>query len=259
MAQINEDTVEYVAIDWLREIGYDYVHGGEIAPGEPAAERDDYREVLLLGRLRRSLAGINGHLPRAVRADVIEDVIRKIERPISQKIEQNNHAFHQWLVEGVDVSFHHEGSVRHDKVWLVDFDDPQNNDWLVVNQFTVMDINHRSGAKTNRRPDLVLFVNGIPLTIFEFKDAKNEKADIRAAFNQCQTYKTDIGSIFTFNELLVISDGLEARLGTLTSGWEWFRQWRTVDGIQLDPYQLELETLIKGVFQGFALHLRPKA
>ncbi|MAU10650.1 MAG: DEAD/DEAH box helicase [Anaerolineaceae bacterium] len=249
MAQINEDTVEYVAIDWLREIGYDYVHGGEIAPGEPAAERDDYREVLLLGRLRRSLAGINGHLPRAVRADVIEDVIRKIERPISQKIEQNNHAFHQWLVEGVDVSFHHEGSVRHDKVWLVDFDDPQNNDWLVVNQFTVMDINHRSGAKTNRRPDLVLFVNGIPLTIFEFKDAKNEKADIRAAFNQCQTYKTDIGSIFTFNELLVISDGLEARLGTLTSGWEWFRQWRTVDGIQLDPYQLELETLIKGVFQ----------
>ena len=247
-SRFNEDTVELAAIEWLREIGYDYVHGGEIAPGEPGAERDNYNEVLLVGRLRRGLERINGHIPRAARASVVDDVIRKITRTPSQNPVVNNHAFHRLLTEGVDVSYREGGQVRHDKVWLVDTDDPGANEWLAVNQYTVTDVNHTTHAKTNRRPDVVLFINGLPLVVIELKNAADEKATIRTAYNQLQTYKDDIGSLFTFNALLAISDGVNARLGTLTAGWEWFKPWRTVDGGTLDPHSTQLETLIKGVF-----------
>lgn len=246
--KFNEDTVELAAIDWLREIGYDYIHGGIIAPGEPAAERTSYNEVLLVGRLRSALERINGHIPRAVRADVVDEVIRRVQRTPSQNPVVNNHAFHRLLTEGVDVSFRDSDQMRHDKVWLVDFDDPAQNEFLAVNQFTVTDVNHTTRARTNRRPDVVLFVNGLPLVIIELKNAADEKATVRTAFNQLQTYKDDIGTIFTYNGLLVISDGVAASLGTLTAGWEWFKPWRTVDGQRLDPHNTQLETLVKGVF-----------
>lgn len=248
MTRFTEDTVELAALDWLREIGYDYIHGGVIAPGEPAAERDSYSEVLLVGRLRAALERLNGHIPRAVRGEVIDEAIRRVQRTPSQNPVVNNHAFHRLFTEGVDVSFRDSGQMRHDKVWLVDFDTPTRNEFLAVNQFTVTDINYTTRAKTNRRPDVVLFVNGLPLVIIELKNAADEKATTRTAFNQLQTYKDDIGVIFTYNGLLVISDGIQANLGTLTGGSEWFKPWRTVEGQRLDPHNTQLETLIKGVF-----------
>lgn len=245
---MNEDVIEQAAIQWLKEIGYDYVHGGSIAPNEPASERTSYNEVLLIGRLRSVIERINSHIPRPVRADVVDEAIRKVQRTPGQNPVVNNHSFHQLLTEGVDVSFRDGGQIKHDKVWLVDFSTASNNQFLAVNQFTVTDINHTSRAKTERRPDIVLFVNGIPLVIIELKNAADEKATVRTAFNQLQTYRNDIGSIFTYNGLLAVSDGLEAQLGTLTSGSEWFKPWRTVDGETLDPYKTQLETLIRGVF-----------
>jgi type I restriction enzyme R subunit len=248
MNRFNEDTVEYATLEWLTALGYGYVHGGDIAPGEPAAERASYNDVLLLGRLEAALSRINSHIPRAARPAIIEDAIRRIQRTPSQNPVVNNHAFHRLLVEGIDVSYRDGGQLVHDKLWLLDFDDPDANEFLAVNQFTVTDVNHRTHAKTNRRPDVILFVNGLPLAVLELKNAADEQATIRRAYNQLQTYLDDIGSLFTFNGLLVISDGIEARLGTLTSGWEWFKPWRTVDGSRLDPHATQLETLIKGVF-----------
>ncbi len=248
MPRFNEDTVELAALDWLRDLGYAYVHGGDIAPGEPAAERVTYTEVLLIARLRAALERLNPHIPSPVRASVVDEVIRHVQRTPGQNPVINNHAFHQLLTEGVDVSFRDSGQIRHDKVWLVDFAHPTANEFLAVNQFTVTDVNHTTRAATNRRPDIVLFINGIPLVLIELKNAADSKATLLNAFNQFQTYRDDIGSIFTYNGLLAISDGLNAQLGTLTSGLEWFKPWRTVDGQQLDPYSTQLETLIKGVF-----------
>src|SRR5258706_5657858 len=186
MDHFNEDTVELAAIDWLREIGYDYIHGGVIAPGEPAAERMSYNEVLLLSRLGSALGRINGHIPRGVRASVIDEVIRKIQRTPSQNPVVNNHAFHRLLTEGVDVSFRDGGQIKHDKVWLVNFDPDYvgENEFLAVNQFTVTDVNHPTRARTNRRPDVVLFINGLPLVIIELKNAADAIANIRKAFQQ---------------------------------------------------------------------------
>ncbi len=248
MSRFTEDTVELAALEWLREAGYDYVHGGDIAPEEPAAERTSYNEVLLVGRLQSALEHINTHIPRAVRASIVDEVIRKIQRTPSQNPVVNNHAFHRLLTEGVDVTFRDAGQLRHEKVWLVDYANPRANQFLAVNQFTVTDVNHTTRARTNRRPDIVLFINGLPLVLIELKNAADANATVRNAYNQFQTYKNDIGSIFTYNGLLAISDGVEAQLGTLTAGSEWFKPWRTVDGSKLDPHSTQLETLIKGVF-----------
>ena len=151
MSRFNEDTVELAAIEWLRAVGYDYVHGGDIAPEEPAAERTSYNEVLLVGRLRATLEHINGHISRAVRASVVDEVIRKIQRTPSQNPVVNNHAFHHLLTEGVDVSFRDAGQIKYDKVRLVDFANPFANQCLAVNQFTVTDVNHITRAGTNRK------------------------------------------------------------------------------------------------------------
>ncbi len=247
MNKFNEDTVERAAIEWLQAVGYDYMPGGVIAPGELAAERSSYNEVLLVGRLRFGLERINTHIPRAARAAVVDEAIRRIQRVSSQNPVVNNHDFHGLLTEGIDVQFREGGQIRHDKVWLVDFNNPIQNEFLAVNQFTVTDVNHTSRARTERRPDVVLFINGLPLVVIELKNAADEKATLRSAFNQLQTYRNDIGSLYTYNGLLVASDGLEAILGTLTSGWEWFKPWRTLDGEERDPHSTQLETLIKGV------------
>ena len=249
MNRFNENIVELAALEWLSELGYSVVFGGEIAPGEAAAERANYGEVLLLGRLRAALDRINAHIPPAARAGAVDEAIRRISRTESQNPLVNNHAFHRLLTEGVDVAYRDGGQLKHDKIWLVDFADPRANDWLAVNQFTITDVNLTSRAQTNRRPDVLLFVNGLPLALFELKNAADEHATIHGAFNQLQTYLHDIPSLFTYNALLVVSDGVEARLGTLTGGWEWFKPWRTVDGAVIDPPgQTQLETLIKGVF-----------
>lgn len=241
---IDEAKLEIVTVDHLRDLGYDHARGPMIAPDGETPERADYGQVVLVGRLRRALERINPQMPD----EVIEDAIRQVTRPGSRDLAINNRAFHKMLTDGVDVSWRdaESGRERHGKVWLVERDPAKldDNEFLVVNQFTVIE------DKRNRRPDVVVFINGLPLGVIELKNPAEEKATIRHAFNQIQTYKADIPSLFVFNEALVISDGYAARAGTLTSDWDRFQPWRTIDGMELAPTgAVQLEVLIKGIFE----------
>jgi len=239
---LDEAQVEIVTVDYFRELGYEYIHGPSIAPDGEAPERADYGQVVLVGRLRAALGRINPGMPD----EVIEDVIRQVMRTDSPDLVVNNRAFHRMLTDGVDVSWRENGRERHGKVWLIQRGESQidQNEFLVVNQFTVIE------DRRNRRPDVVVFVNGLPLGVIELKNPAEEKTTIRHAFNQLQTYKMDIPSFFVFNEVLVISDGFAAKAGTLTAGWDRFQPWRTVDGIALAPKgSVQLEVLIKGIFE----------
>jgi type I restriction enzyme, R subunit len=237
--KISESILEDTALAWFESLGYSIESGPPISPGEPGAEREDYDQVILLGRLQTALENINQNIP----SDAIGEAARKITRTESPSLIENNRRFHRMLTDGVDVSYMHDGREVHDKVWLLDLEDLSNNNWLAVNQFTVVE------DRRNRRPDIVVFVNGLPLSVIELKNPADDKATIRHAFNQLQTYKTDIPGLFVYNELLIISDGLEARGGTLTSGWDRFMPWRTIDGKEIAPRgSVELEVLLKGVF-----------
>lgn len=241
MADFVESLVEQATLDWFTELGYEVLHGGDIAPGEPHAERTSYNDVVLSDRLYETLALINPSIP----AVALEETIRKLTRTESPNLFENNHSFHRWLTDGMDVSYQsNDGNTVHDKVWLLDFIHPERNNWLVVNQFTVIE------NKINRRCDVVVFINGLPLAVIELKSPSDEYATTKGAFNQFQTYKKDIPTLFHYNEMLVISDGLEARVGTLTSNWERFMPWRTIDGTSLAPTNVsELEVLLKGMFE----------
>lgn len=246
--KFTENDVEYACIDWLEKLGFDYVFGGDIAPGEAQSERDSYRDVVLYGRLRSALDKINRHIPAKARVTVIDEAIRKVTGASTLDLIQANRAFHKQLAEGLDISYRDGKNTVHEKLWLVDFDTLKNNDYLVVNQFTVQDVNRTSRAKTDRRPDVILFINGLPLVVIELKNAVDEKASIADAFKQIETYKNDIPSLFVYNEGIIIADGVQARIGTLTSGWEWFKPWKTITGE--DHHKVEsLEVLLKGVFQ----------
>jgi len=235
-----ESDVEVAALEWFSSLGYTVLYGPDIAPGEPAAERESYDQVVLVGRLQEAIGRLNPQIPEGAR----EDALRKVLLPESPALVTNNRAFHRMLVDGVEVEYRADDGVRGDTVWLVDFDDPGQNDWLVVNQFTVVE------GQVNRRPDVVVFVNGLPLAIIELKNAADENATVWTAWNQFQTYKHQIPSLFTYNEALVISDGVEARVGTLTGDKEWFMPWRTVEGDDLAPKTIpQLQVLIPGVFE----------
>jgi type I restriction enzyme R subunit len=238
---LSENTVEQAVLLLLGELGYTTLNGPNIAPGEPKAERASYSDVVLAGRLRSALARINPDIP----SDALDEVIRKLSRSDTPNLFENNRRFHKQLTGGVDVEYHaSDDRIIHDKAWLIDFSDPSNNDWLAVNQFTVIENN------TNRRCDVVIFLNGLPLGVIELKNPGDENATIRGAFNQLQTYKKDIPVLFPYNEILVISDGLEARAGMLTADWERFMPWRTIEGVDLAPKgALEMEVLIKGMFE----------
>ncbi len=237
---ITESTVEDAGLELFSGLGYTVLHGPEIAPGELFGERKSYGDVVLVRRLRQALARINPKVP----SDAIEEAIRKILSTESPSLVENNRRFHRFLTDGVNVEYRAEGRIVYDQVKLLDFDEPENNDWLAINQFTVVE------DKNNRRPDIVISVNGLPLAVFELKNLADETATIRDAFNQLQTYKKDIASLFPYNEFLVISDGIQARVGTLTSGWERFMPWRTIAGDEVAPKgSLELEILIRGVFE----------
>jgi type I restriction enzyme R subunit len=239
-AGLSESTVEAAALEWFRELGYATRHGREIAPGAEASERGSYADAALVGRLRAAVARINPGVPEEAR----EEALRRALRRDLPALIANNHAFHRLLVDGVSVEYRgDDGRVVPDLVWLVDFDRPEHNDWLVVNQLTVTD-----GAHT-RRPDLVVFVNGLPVAVFELKDPTDEDADIWAAFTQLQTYKAEIPSLLAFNEVLVISDGTYTRVGALSADRERFLPWRTVEGdAPADPGLSELQVVIQGVF-----------
>ncbi len=236
-----ESTVEEAALEFFASLGYAVLHGPNIAPGELFTERASYGDVVLLKRLREALARINPKVPKVA----LEEAVRQVTRTDSPSLVENNRRFHKLLTEGVNVEYRRkDGAIRGDIVWLADFEDPGNNDWLAVNQFTVVE------NKVTRRPDIVVFLNGLPLGVMELKNLADENATIRDAYQQLQTYKKDIPSLFAYNEALVISDGIEARIGTLTSGRERFMPWRTVEGDDVAPKRsLELEVLLRGVFE----------
>jgi type I restriction enzyme R subunit len=215
-------------------------HGAEIAPGEPAAERADYREVVLAGRLRDAVIRLNTGLP----LDVVDDVMTTALRPESQVVESENWRAYRLLVEGVPVDYRTaDGSVRSARARLIDFDRPENNDFLAVNQFTVL-------GSRERRPDVVLFVNGLPLVLMELKRPGDENATLRGAFNQIQTYRAQIPDVFTWNQITVISDGTQARAGSFTAGWEHYAPWKTIHGQDLAGGGLpQYEVLVQGMFQ----------
>jgi type I restriction enzyme R subunit len=236
---ITESIVEQSTLAWLESLGYAILSGATIAPGEAEAERHDYADVVLSGRLHKALADINPLIPE----EALEEAFKKIQRIHSPSLIERNRRFHRMLTDGVDVSFKSGDRIVHDKVWLIDTGNFGNNDYLAVNQFSVKEDN-----KT-RRADIVVFINGLPLALFELKNAADEQATIENAFTQLQTYKSEIPSLFAFNAILAISDGMKARMGTVTSEWDRFSPWRTTDGITVAPKgALQLETLIRGVF-----------
>ena len=240
MTTITEAEVEQAALSWLEGVGWQVAHGPGIAPDTPNAERADYGQVALERRLRGSLAELNPGLP----ADALDDAFRKLIRPDGSTLEARNRAFHRMLVNGVEVEYREaEGRVRGDQVRVIDFDEPANNDWLAVNQLTVKE------NRNTRRADIVLFVNGLPLGIIELKNPADEDATIWIAYQQLQTYKADLPSLFSMNAMLMVSDGVEARVGALTAGREWFKPWRTITGeTPADPHSTELQVMLEGVF-----------
>ncbi len=238
MSRLTESTIEEFAINLFERLGYRHLHGPDIAPDSESPERRDYAEVLLAGRLDAALRRINPRLP----SDLLQTALKDVQRIHSPELLANNETLHRLLTEGVPVSTHKEGGERGERVWLLDFAHPENNEFLVVNQFTVID-NHQ-----NKRPDLVLFVNGIPLVVIELKNAADENATLRTAWLQIETYKQAIPSLFTYNALVVISDGLEAKAGSLSAGLSRFMAWKSADGkAEASHLVSQLETLINGM------------
>ena len=236
---VTESVVEEAALQWLAEVGWRVAYGPDVEPEKLGAERDDFGEVVLTRRLRAALERINPQLPPAALDQAIAAVLR-LEHP---SLIENNRRFHKLLVDGVDVEVKRpDGSTRGDKVWFADFAHPEANDFLAINQFTIVQ------DKIKRRPDVVLFVNGLPLGVMELKNPSDEKATAVTAFHQLQTYKQQISNLFVTNELLVVSDGMTTRAGTLTSDWEWFAPWRTIDGDGVEPPSTPgLATLVRGM------------
>ncbi|WP_233878994.1 type I restriction endonuclease subunit R [Paraburkholderia flagellata] len=236
---MTEDQLEEEVLDWLKEVAYSHLYGPDIAPDGDSPERIDYRQVLLVHRLRDAISRLNPAIPLAAREDALRQVVN-LDTPV---LLSANRIFHNLLVNGVPVEYQKDGETRGDFVRLIDFSDVRANEWLAINQFTI------KGPKHTRRPDIVLFVNGLPIVLVELKNPADENADIWKAYDQIQTYKEQIPDVFQYNEILVISDGSAARMGSLSSNSERFLAWRTIDGVTLDPLGQynELETLIRGV------------
>jgi len=241
IAGFTESLVEEAALTWLEGLCWSVRHGPKIAPGEPEAERTDYAQVVLEKRLRQALANLNPDLP----SQALDDAFRKLTRLEGPTLEARNRAFHRLLADGVTVEYRRpNGSIAGAQVKVIDYKDPGENDWLAVNQFTVTE------NKRTRRPDVVLFVNGIPLAVIELKNPADENATIWTAFQQLQTYKAELPTLFAMNDVLIVSDGMEARIGTLTAGREWFKPWRTIGGEALaDTHLPELQVMIEGIFE----------
>jgi len=236
---IDEDQVEQIAIDWFKGLGYDYLNGYDIAPDGDNSQRDNYQEVLLPERLQTALVKLNPSLPLSA----IDEAIDKVRKHQHSSLIQNNRAFHQVLLEGVAVEIKTDDGAKGERVKLIDFHNKDNNDFLIVNQFTV------KGTKGNRRPDVIVFINGLPISVIELKNPADENADIFKAYNQLQTYKDELEDLFVYNEALIISDGINARIGSLTATEEWYMYWRAIKDESDRPIlEYELETLIKGFF-----------
>ena len=225
-------------MDWLSGLGWNIADGSELAPDGEGAERSDYGGVVLRGSLRDALARLNPEFP----SEALHDAARQLTRAQGSTTEARNRAFHLMLRNGVTVEYSSDGRVRGGQARVLDFDEPSNNDWLAVNQFTVTENRHQ------RRLDVVLFVNGLPLAVIELKNPTDPDATVWTAWQQLQTYKSDLPTLFSMNAALMVSDGVEARLGTLTAGREWFKRWRTISGQELADLKLpQLQVVLEGV------------
>lgn len=237
---MTENEIEKLAIALLEHQGYTYINGVQLAPDAGDLERTSFEEVVLKQRLENAVRRINPMIP----LDAQQDAVKQILRIASPDVLSNNETFHRLLTEGVPVTKRVDGQQRGDRVFLIDFENPLHNEFLVVNQFTIVE----NGV--NKRPDIILFVNGLPLVVIELKNATDDKTTIQSAFRQIETYKAMISSLFTFNAFSVISDGLEAKAGTISAGLSRFMAWKTTDGVKEASKQIsQLETLIKGMLQ----------
>ncbi|WP_221403265.1 type I restriction endonuclease, partial [Weeksella sp. HMSC059D05] len=237
---MTENEIEQLSIDLLKQQGFTYLNGTDIAPDSSTSERQTFEEVILKQRLENAVRRINPTIP----PDAQQDAVKQILRIASPDVLSNNETFHRLLTEGIPVTKRVSGQERGDRVFLIDFENPLHNEFLAVNQFTIVE----NGV--NKRPDLIVFVNGLPLVVIELKNATDDKTTIQSAFRQIETYKAMIPSLFTFNAFSVISDGLEAKAGTISAGLSRFMAWKTTDGISEASKQIsQLETLIKGMLQ----------
>ncbi|MEZ7923150.1 MAG: type I restriction endonuclease subunit R [Acinetobacter towneri] len=236
---MNESQLENLCLDWFSENGWEVVHGIDIAPDSSNPLRKDYKQVLIETDLHAAFERLNPHLP----INCFEQVLQKLNQPESLDLVTNNRAFHRMLLEGVPVTYKKQDDWVHDHAFLVDFNHMQQNRFVAVNQFTIL------GTKQPRRPDIICFINGIPFAVLELKSPTDENADIWDAFNQLQTYKEEISDLFVYNEALVVSDGVTARVGSLTANQERFLPWRTIKNEDDKPaLEWELETVIRGFF-----------
>jgi type I restriction enzyme R subunit len=236
-AVISEDHIEQIVIQEFIDLGYSYVNGADISPDGISQERE-FDEVVLKQRLQTAIAKLNPNVPYEAQ----EEAIKKVLRTNSPNLFQNNYQIHKYLTDGVDVEYRKGDRIAGDKVWLIDYETPTNNEFLVVNQFTIIEKN------INKRPDIILFVNGLPLVVIELKNAVDENATIHSAFNQLQTYKQTISSLFLYNALLIISDGWDALYGSLTSPKQFFVPWKSIDGKMVaDENMPQMEVMVKGM------------
>jgi len=243
MSTITESEIEIICLDYLKDLGYDYHLGPDISPDGLFAERK-YNEVVLINRLTSTIDRLNPSISDEGKADALKKVLRT-DSPNSLI---NNETFHRYLTEGIDIEFRKDGIIRGDKVYLVDFNHPENNEFLAVNQFTVIE------EGNNKRPDLVLFINGLPLIVIELKNPTDEATTVKTAFNQLQTYKQLIPSLFTYNALLIVSDGWEAKCGTITSGWNRFVPWKSIDGkTTVESTIPQVEVMFRGMLNKHTL------
>ena len=239
LENFTEDKLEEAAIEILQELGYDYIFAPEISCDGERPERKDYREVVLEQRVKDALFRINRDLPQ----DALEDAYRQIIAFNSPILEENNRHFHKLLVEGIDVQFKEGEHNRSKKAFIIDTESPEENEFLVLNQFTIVE-------HEERRPDLILFINGIPLVVIELKSASDENVSIDNAYEQIQTYKRDIPSLFNFNAFCILSDGINAKAGTITANQERFMNWRTIDGVNIEPLEVpQYEVMLRGMLE----------
>ena len=244
MPKLTESTIESFAIELLESLGYLYIYAPGISHDSANPERNSYEDVLLLNRLREAISRINPNIA----PEIQEEAIKEINRINSPELLTNNEHFHRMLTEGIKVTYQVDNHSRGDLVWLIDFNNPENNDFVVANQFTVIE----NGI--NKRPDIILFVNGIPLVVIEIKNPTDENATVRSAFRQLQTYKNTIPSLFTYNGFMIASDGLEAKAGSLSAGFTRFMAWRSADGkLEASKLVSQLETLINGMLNKVTL------
>ncbi len=237
MNSISENDIEQIALGYLKTLGYNYVWGPTISPEGEQQERQ-YNEVVLTSRLRSAIDTLNPNLP----AEAKEDALKKVLRAESPNPLINNETFHKYLSEGIDVEVRTKHGIRGEKVYIIDFNQVDRNEFLAINQFTIIEHNQ------NKRPDIIIFINGLPLVVIELKNAVDENATIKTAFNQLQTYKQAIPSLFTFNELLIVSDGWDALCGTVTSDWGRFMSWKTKDGrTTADTLTPQMEVMFNGM------------